>query len=242
MNPTTKSWIHHVTTLSIGCKLSIILTENIHTQGLYFEQPHCTLCLLAVVTKMPGLPSGFKMDFTHSRGENWGGSCGVTWPAISYIVLSDLSHQSYQSQKLYHFFGCNVQPVQCPRQYLQLLRILSLLKTWLLSNNYARSSPINVLVTPIRLWITAYTKSHQCHNYLAYYIHNLLYLLSSLVKTGGQSCSSLSDLTVVMFCSKFLFHNHHQTHLKRYPHITTLKKIIKYYKKKHNSPNVQTIA
>jgi len=35
MNPTTKSQIHHVTTLSMGCKLSTILTENIHT-GVVF--------------------------------------------------------------------------------------------------------------------------------------------------------------------------------------------------------------
>lgn len=168
MNPTTKSWIHHATTLSMGCKPSTILTENIHKEAVFWTASLHIVFLLAVVSKMPGLPIGFKIIFTHSIGEKWCGSCWVTWPVISYFVLYDLPHQSYQSRKLSHLFGCNVQPIQYPRQYLELLHILSIQKIWLLSNNYARSSPINVPVTPIRLGITAYIEYHQCHNYLAH--------------------------------------------------------------------------
>ena len=53
------------------------------------------MCLLAVVTKMPGLPNGFKMAPNHSVRKNWFGNCGVIGPTVSYIFLSDLSHQSY---------------------------------------------------------------------------------------------------------------------------------------------------
>jgi len=36
MNPTTKSWIHHVKTLSMRCKLSTILTGNIHIGAVFW--------------------------------------------------------------------------------------------------------------------------------------------------------------------------------------------------------------
>ena len=53
------------------------------------------MCLLAVVTKMPGLPNRFKMVPTHSVRENGGGNCVVIGPVVSYIFFSDLFHQNY---------------------------------------------------------------------------------------------------------------------------------------------------
>jgi hypothetical protein len=38
------------------------------------------VCLLAVVTKMPGLPNGLKMVPTHSVRKNGCGNCGVIDP------------------------------------------------------------------------------------------------------------------------------------------------------------------
>jgi hypothetical protein len=40
------------------------------------------VCLLAVVTKMPGLPNGFKMVPTHSVRKNGCGNCGVSDPVV----------------------------------------------------------------------------------------------------------------------------------------------------------------
>ena len=85
--------------------------QKILTHRLCFKQPCCIM--LAVLTKIPGLPCGFKIAFTHSVVKNWYRNCRVTLTAISYVVLSDSSPQSYQLQKLSH-----VQPLQRPRQYL----------------------------------------------------------------------------------------------------------------------------
>lgn len=98
--------------------------------------------MLAVFTKIPGLPCGFKIAFTHSVVKNWHRNCRVTLTAISYVVLSESPPQSYQLQKLSHF-----QPLQRLRQYLQLFCILSVVKIRLFSNNYIRLSPITVLMT-----------------------------------------------------------------------------------------------
>jgi hypothetical protein len=53
------------------------------------------LYLLAVVTKMQGLPNGIKTVPTHSVMKNGRENCGVSGPLVSYIFLFDLSHQNY---------------------------------------------------------------------------------------------------------------------------------------------------
>jgi hypothetical protein len=57
---------------------------------LHFEQSSQVLCLLAVVTKIPGLPKGFKLISIHSVGEN----------GVFCVVFSDLSHQTYHPKTL----------------------------------------------------------------------------------------------------------------------------------------------
>ena len=56
---------------------------------------------VAAVTKMPGLPNGFKMVSTHNVRKIGCGNCGVSGPVLSYIFLSDLSHQNYLSPKIF---------------------------------------------------------------------------------------------------------------------------------------------
>jgi hypothetical protein len=46
------------------------------------------LYLLAVVTKMPGLPNGFKMVPTYSVRKNGCGSCGVSFLTCPIKIIS----------------------------------------------------------------------------------------------------------------------------------------------------------
>jgi hypothetical protein len=82
-DPAMGSWLHQVTVLVLGYKLTSISLQNIHTRAKF-------LCFLAVVTKMSALPNGFKTVPTHSVRKNGCGNCGVSDPVEDRNCLREL--------------------------------------------------------------------------------------------------------------------------------------------------------
>lgn len=69
-HPSKESWLHLVTVLFLGCKLTWISVANSHTYICCTLKCHSESCLLAVVTKMTDLPNSFNSAFTHDIGVN----------------------------------------------------------------------------------------------------------------------------------------------------------------------------